>query len=497
MENAPNIILISMDTVRADHISCYGYHRNTTPNLDSIARQGIVYENAFTAAPWTPPSHASMFTGKYPSHHKTMGKNVRLNNRNSSLAQILSQRGYQTIGITCCKLLGSGSGFERGFQEFFEPKLPSLSSFKEGFWLDRLYQKDYIRTLIYGPDKGTCQAIEAIKRFLKKRRKIKKPFFMFINYFNCHTPYDPPRPFKNRFCNNFHQSRFYMKEFLSNKALNRTTEKISDRNLNIQKLRWIASGAGGFFFVMKELSVSQKEWEVVKSWYDGEIAYLDYQIGNLIELLREEGIFNNTVLIITSDHGENFGEHGLAVHPLCVYDSLLHVPLIVSCPNVIPERKKISNLASTIDIFPTVMDIANVKFENNIQGKSLYPFGHRKIHDFICAEYGGLHMRGLGGWKGKRPLRLNNFKEIDRGCKCIRTLDYKYILTNEKEELYNIRDDPYEQVNIVADHPKATKSLRRWLEKTVDISYFGPEDFPQADEKDREMLKRLKALGYA
>jgi arylsulfatase A-like enzyme len=201
--------------------------------------------------------------------------------------------------------------------------------------------------------------------------------------------------------------------------------------------------------------------------------------------------------MITSDHGENFGEHGLAVHPLCVYDSLLHVPLIVSYPHLIPKGKRIANIVSTIDIFPTVMDVSNIKFENSIQGKSLYPFEDRKIHDFICAEYGGLFMRGLGGWKGKRPSGFKNkLGVIDKSRKCIRTLNYKYILTKGEEELYNVRDDPYEQRNIVAEYPKMAKSLRIQLEKTVDISYFGPEEFPQANEKDREMLKRLKTLGY-
>ena len=482
-----------MDTVRADHLSCYGYHLKTTPNIDMLARHGILYENAFTAAPWTPPSHASIFTGKYPSHHKTLGKDVQFKKGNICLAEVLSHKGYQTIGITCTKILGLWSGFEKGFHEFIEADSPSLTSFRQSLKLK-------IRTLINGPDKGTHQATEAVKRILKSGHKMKKPFFIFINYFDSHVPYDPPRPFKKRFCNGFDQSRFYIKEFLLNKVLNRTTEKISNPDLSVQKLRWIASAGGAYSFVMKKLSVSQKEWEVVKSWYDGEIAYLDHQIGNLLEFLRNEGMFDNTLLIITSDHGENFGEHGLAVHALCVYDSLLHVPLIVSYPSVVPEGKRISNLVSTVDIFPTVMDVSNIKSENNIQGKSLYPFEDRKVHDFICAEYGGLHMSARprpGGYKGARSLAFSKkFTEIDKGCKCIRTLNYKYILTDGKEELYNVRDDPYEQVNIISEHPNVARSLRIQLEKTVDISYFGPKEFPQADEKDIEMLKRLKALGY-
>jgi len=485
----PNVILIVMDTVRADHLSSYGYYRKTTPNIDKMARRGVLYENAFTAAPWTPPSHASIFTGKYPSHHKTIGKDVRFKKENTSLAEILSRNGYQSIGVTCCQLLGLESGFEEGFDEFIELKPSSLLSFK----LDKLYYKDSIRNLIYGPDKGTYQATEFIKNFLKRNYTKKRPFFLFVNYFNSHTPYDPPRPFKKRFYGGFDESRFHIKEILLNKV-RRTAEKISDHNLDIRRLRWIASGGGGFAFAAKKTSVSEKEWEVVKSWYDGEVAYLDYHIGNLVDFLYEKDIFDDTFFIITSDHGENFGEHGLAVHPLCVYDSLLRVPLIMSNPDLTPKGKTISNLVSTVDIFPTIMDLLDIKFDEKINGKSLYPFEDREIHDFICAEYGGLHTRGFRGlksWKIASKIK-DILGEIDKGCKCIRTLTYKYILSLQKEELYNIRDDPFEQEDISRKSPEIVDSLKRQLENTVDISYYGPKEFKET----QEMLDRLKALGY-
>jgi len=489
MNSSPNVILIVMDTVRADHLSSYGYHRKTTPNIDKIARHGVLYNNAFTAAPWTPPSHASIFTGKYPSHHKTIGKDVRFKKENTSLADILSKNGYHSIGIACCQLLGLGSGFEKGFHDFIEYKPLPLLSFKP----DPLLYKDYIRTLIYGPDEGTYQATEFIKRFLKRNYTKKRPFFLFVNYFNCHTPYNPPRPFKKRFCSSFDEPRFHVKEILLN-MIQRTAERISDHDLDIRRLRWIADGGGGFTFAAGKTFISKEEWEVVKSWYDGEIAYLDYRIGNLVDFLREKDILNDTFFIITSDHGENFGEHGLAVHPLCIYDSLLRVPLIMSHPNLTPKGKTISNLVSTVDIFPTIMDVLDIKVNENIQGKSLCPFEDREIHSFICAEYGGLHTRafkGLTAWRIASKIK-DILGEIDRGCKCIRTLTHKYILSLQKEELYNIHDDPFEEKDISHESPEIVASLRKQLENTVDISYFGPEEFKER----KETLDRLKALGY-
>jgi len=486
-----------MDTVRADHLSCYGYHRRTTPNIDRIAKQGILYENAFSAAPWTPPSHASIFTGEYPSHHKTLGKDVCLKRENTTIAEVLSQKGYETFGVTCCEILGLGSGFEKGFAQYAEVKESFGSDPVKAFTQKNSSVKDLLRKIIHGPDKGTYVATEQIKNFIKRNKTKRRPFFVFVNYFTCHTPYDPPSPFKKRFCKEFDESTLYLQELLMYRFLKRTTEKITNGNMNLQKLQWIASGGGGFSFSVKEVSVSEDEWTVIKSWYDGELAYLDQQIGNLVNFLKDKHIFDNTLLIVTSDHGENFGEHGLAVHPLCLYDSLLRVPLIISCPALIPKGQKISSLVSLVDIYPTVLEAAKAEDQKEIvDGKSLFPFDGQQIHDFVCAEYGALHTHGFGGlgaWS-LNPSTRNKLMKIDKGCKSIRNSVYKYILWSDREELYNIHDDPNEQVDVSKEHPDVAQKLKKQLESTVDISYSGPEDFPT--EQRKQILDRLKALGY-
>jgi arylsulfatase A-like enzyme len=484
----PNIILIVMDTARADHLSCYGYHRKTTPNIDEIAKHGVLYQNAFTPAPWTPPSHASIFTGKYPSHHKTIGKDVSFNTENTSLAEILGEHGYHTVGITCCQILGPGSNFEKGFSEYVELKERVLGNSK----FRRLLLKEVIRKFIHGRDACTGMATEVIKNFLRNRQK--RPLFLFVNYFTCHTPYEPPRPFRKQFCRSCSGSKFYFQEYLANKILGKTTEKLSDSDLNVEKLKWIASGGGGLSFAARETSISEKEWEVVKSWYDGEMAYLDFQIGNLGDFLVESDLFDDTLLMITSDHGESFGEHGLAVHPLGLYDNVIHVPLIVCCPSIISREKRVSSLVSTIDIFPTLLEVAGINSQPAIQGRSLYPFENRRIHDFVCAEYGGLHGGGFAGLKAWKisPATRERLGKIDRGCKCIRNTALKYIWSPLKEELYDLLDDPSEEKNIAEQHPEMVTSLKERLQKTVDIEYFGSEEFREKEE----MLNRLRALGY-
>jgi len=491
MKSKPNIILIVMDTVRADHLSCYGYHRKTSPNIDKLAEQGVLYEKAFTTAEWSPPSHASIFTGKYPSYHRVLGKNLLLNNENTTIAEILAHHGYQTICVTRNDLIGYETNLSKGFQEY----ILSLPTKSYKFILPNL--KNLFKTMIYGRDQNTYLTLEIVKKVLKNQRRSNKPFFLFINFLNCHARYDPPRPFKERFCNGFKESKLYLIDFFLMKTFGRTTEKINDSNLDIQKIRYAATNYGQFSFMSGDLDISNKEWDIIKSWYDGEISYLDHHIGQFITFLNEEDLLNDTLLIITSDHGENFGEHGLASHHFCLYDSLLHVPLILIYPDLIPKRKRISNIVSLVSIFPTILDLLNIKgYRNNIQGKSLAPFENREIYDFICAECGKSVSAANVGKNSPLQKFRDKIQKFDVGFKCIRTEEYKYILSsNGKEELYNLQDDPYERVNLASKYPEKVKYLRDLLEKTLDISFFGSEEFPN-NKYRKEIIGRLKSLGY-
>ena len=513
----PNIILIVMDTVRADHLSSYGYYRNTSPNIDKIAEQGVLFENAFSTATWSPPSHASIFTGKYPSYHKTLGSNVYLEGDNTTLAKILEANGYSTIGVTNCSLVGLGTGFERGFQTFVEPRTYTRFLPKElhrkastvSMLLELLVHdpKEFVKTMVFGPDQYNTRTNEIIKGFIKSKQASKKPFFLFVNYFNCHAPYDPPRPFKERFCNDFSEPRLFIMEFVLERILGKTLERIGNGNLDIMKLKYItgASSEARFSYMAKELQISEKEWEIAQSWYDGEIAYLDHCIGELVDFVHNEGLFDNTVLVITADHGENFGQHGLAGHHFRLYDSVLHVPLIMSCPSLIPKRKRLPEIVATIDILPTVMSLCNLSVKDEIQGKNLDPFEERKIHDFVCAECGesvtewalSFGLRGSRVRSGRQDSISSKVRSIDMGSKCIRNGEFKYILSADgREELYDMLDDPTEENNIINERPDETRYLRRQLEKTLDITYFGPKEISY-DEKERtEIIDRLKALGY-
>jgi len=490
----PNVILIVMDAVRADHLSCYAYHRKTSPNIEKIARNGVLFENAFSAAEWSPPSHASIFTGKYPSFHRTLGRNVFLGEDNITLADVLNLNGYLTIGMSGNMIISPEFKFDKGFQKYVVVDTPDNSFSARARFIGES-PKDFVRTLIYGPDRFIYRTNEIIRNFLSKHDR-KKPFFMFINFYNCHAPYDPPRPYKKLFCGSFDEPSLFIVDFLSKKILGKTMEKITDRNLDIRKLNYAASDDGQYSFIGKELRVSPEEWEIIRSWYDGEISYLDHRIGELISLLEKKGYLDNTLLILTSDHGESFGEHGLATHQFGLYDSLLQVPLIMTCPGLIPSGKRISSLVSTIDIFPTVLDLLNVRgSDDTIQGRSLSLFNNKKVHDFICAECGESVTNIDAGWFALQPRRPK-LKEYDKGFKCLRTKSYKYIVSSDQnEELYDIQKDPFENRNLASLHPEKVEYFRRQLQNTIDLSYFGPKNIPAGEEK-KEIVDRLRTLGY-
>lgn len=283
-----------------------------------------------------------------------------------------------------------------------------------------------------------------------------------------------------------------MMEIVSRMLLGYSGESIP--GLDTRKLKLIADDRGQYSFMARELDVTKDEWEVVKSWYDGEILYLDSCIGELVGFLRSEGIFENTLLILTSDHGESFGEHGLASHQFGLYDNLIHVPLILVYPDIIPRRRRIPSLVSHVDIFPTILDLLNIKrYRRGIPGRSLSPFEDRRIHDYVCAECGESVRSRL---VGHHSLLSSKLKPYDMGYKCLRTSLYKYVISaDRKEQLYNIKQDPSEKTNIAREHPDKTESFRKQLENTIDISFFGPKEFPATKDRD-EILKKLRLLGY-
>jgi len=301
----PNIILISIDALRPDHMGCYGYHRNTTPNIDKFAQEAVLFKTAFAHEPWTLPSHMSMLTGLYTITHGVYNLSPRI----LTLTELLKNAGYRTIASAYSYFMMPIFGFWRGFDRYMW--------LQSGDLLD-----DPLRVAEYQN-----------QRIVEQIKKNQSPFFAFIHYYDVHSnmeylPYDAPPPFNRMFT-----------------ADNGTEFHFRVPNIYASEyLRYIHDN---------KIELSEAERQHIIDLYDNGIAYMDHCIGELFQSLKAMGLYDDTMIIITADHGEEFQEHGGMLHSNpYYYDVLMHVPLIVKLPESSSERTSVT-IDSLVEIITT------------------------------------------------------------------------------------------------------------------------------------------------
>jgi arylsulfatase A-like enzyme len=334
---APNVLIIVADTVRADHLSSYGYARQTSPHLDRVAREGAQFDGAIATSSWTLPTHASILTGRYPHEH---GAELHgFDHRFRSLAEEFLARGYRTAAITANTLLFSrAQGFGPGFMIFQD----SFYSLADSFHRTLIGRQLYKRLLRYArfediPGRRSGEAVTS-DALAWLERHTDRPFFLFLNYFDAHDPYVPPQPWRSRF----------------------SREKEPGGKYN--------SFAGRY-----NLKVTPELVESESAAYDGAIAYVDHSIGLLLDALGRRGSLDNTILLITSDHGESFGEQNLMGHGGNVAIEQVHVPLILRWPEKIPAGLRIPTPVSHIHFASTLLELSGHPNPKDFPGPSLLP----------------------------------------------------------------------------------------------------------------------------
>jgi len=339
---SPNVLLVVLDTVASSHLGCYGYYRPTSPALDSFASESVLFEKAFSAAPWTLPSHASLFTGLHATTHHTGWEHPRLEGIGfpwqqdpatnfHTLAEELSLRGYQTHGASDKSWLTADSGLLQGFSQYtdFSINSPQQNMLLPGY-LGRTFGPPFGASL--PDDKGGARVVDATLNWLDTGRDSTRPFFAFMNLNEAHDPYIPPA----------HLRSCFLPEGVTIEAsIDLPQGPISRKNL-LCGLR----------------HEEKQEPEILRALYDAEILYQDGLLDILFQGLRELEIMENTLVIVTADHGEEFGEQNQRYgHQGTLADRLLHVPLIMRYPTMLPAGKRVHSLASLVDVFPTVLDV--------------------------------------------------------------------------------------------------------------------------------------------
>jgi arylsulfatase A-like enzyme len=312
-----NLVIIGVDTLRPDHLGCYGYRHDTSPNIDEFADRGVLFENCVAPSPWTLPSFASVFTSLYPTQHGANAQRSALRANVTTLASALKAEGYATGAIINAPFLKGLYEVDRGFDFYFMTP-------PEGRAAD-------------GTTRDALEWIDANRG---------GPFFMFAHYFDPHIPYDPPEPYDTMFYPDYRGT---------------IRSPYNPKNLSIYRRK---------DFVQME-SLSDADWDRVRSIYDGEIAFTDVAVGALLEGLRERHLTENTLIVFLSDHGEEFFEHHGFEHGHTLYDELIRVPLVFSLPGVLREGERVSQQVRLVDVAPTVLDMLDIPAWPASEGVSL------------------------------------------------------------------------------------------------------------------------------
>jgi len=455
----PNVLLITLDTVNAEHMGIYGYSRANTPNLQALLKQSTFYTNFVAVAPLTLTSHASIFTGLYPQSHGAYREFRRfetgrpLDGRIPTMAQVLTSHGYHTMAIVANRYyLNTEFATLRGFQ-FVDWLAPTVLVAPDRDYLLRSRLRDVLRVdrIVQDLDNVTTPAVEVNRRaldMLDKASRQSSPFFLFLNYCDAHVPYLPPPPYSSLYPGR--NLGFSLKNY---------TQLMDSVNNHNQPLPSVA----------RSHLISQ---------YDGAIAYLDARVGEIIQHLKNNGDFDRTMIIVTSDHGEAFGERNILFHDAAVYQDEVHIPLIVKYPGQ-RSAARVEAVATHVDLMPTVMNVLGIDPPANLQGVDLRDVaGARRV---VVSE-----MHASTNYDGPR------FQQIEYA---VYSWPFKMIYsTNGMRELYDLSADPFERQNLFRLEAPITSDLRT---KLVNWSFNTTPRYLDPRLANREVEERLKSLGYA
>ncbi len=437
---SPNVLLVVLDTVRADHLSVYGYPRKTTPTLELLASEGLRFDAAYATSPWTLPSHAGLFTGRLP-HELRAEWTAPLGERFPTLAGYLGSRGYATAGFVANTLYcGYDTGLSDGFTHYEDYNLIQMDAFlmaqltqrallgffELSWWVNSHAPsrvmgvlEAFVRTHVFsGKRKDAATINRDFFAWLSTRSEPDRPFFAFLNYFDAHNSYFPPRPTDYRF---------------GRRPTNPMDVAVLENWETIDKP-----------------SLDEHFKTLALDCYDDCVRYLDEQLYSLFSQLIRQGILDRTLVIVTADHGESFGEHDLFLHGDSVYRPEIHVPLLIMMPGMRRSKGVVSNTVSLRDLPATVVDMLGLEKESPFPGHSLAwtwddSRAVGRAPEPAVSELGSANP--IDANQGRSPARHGPLTALT-------TDEYSYIFCPGSEELYDRRNDPEQRENLAQDDAK-------------------------------------------
>ena len=431
--NPLNIVLITVDTLRADFIGCYGNERLITPSIDDLAKKGVIFADAIAQASLTTPSHASILTGTYVRTHGSGDNCQFMYDSVPTMAEILKNSGYITAAfVSGYPLKSDCCGIDRGF-EVFNDQFSRLEPFRHLIISRVLDQLDV--------SKNDCSEQKAenanAKALYWLKKNYKKKFFLWIHYYDPHTPYVPPRRFKDMYSSDYKGRVHGNQDDLQN---------------------WHEA--------------NPEDVSEMVSLYKGEVSYTDNQIGVLLSELERLDLVKNTIIVFTSDHGEGLSEHGHYFDHRTLYDHDIKVPLVLSGHNILPEGKLVKKQVQSIDIVPTILDLLDIPISEGVEGSSLL----------------NLIFRNDSNWPEESYSERREYVSL-------RTPSWKLILSeNGAAELYDLEKDDQETQNVFNVKNDVTSKLLKKLSE-----YERKENRNETRKKSKmteETKEKLRSLGY-
>jgi arylsulfatase A-like enzyme len=444
----PNVVLIQIDTLRADRVGCYGYSRPTTPNLDRFARTGVQFRNAYSVTSWTLPAVVSLLTGLLPSRHDVVDRASVLPDSTLTVSHILHDRGYNTAAIS--------ANFSYVHPSLSFPKPPLHLG--QGFDTFRVLWRraditDREGEIVRHQRVRTVRASAVAKKMKEWVFTAAEPFFLFAVYIDPHYGYEPAPQYAQLF------EPVPMKTLLT-----------------------------GFMQDFPQLAepFSAADLTHMSNLYDGEIRSVDDAIGGVLAALDEKGIAGRTIVIILSDHGEEFRDHGRMLHGQTLYEESVRIPLLMGGPGI-PQGVVVDEPVSIMDVMPTVLELAGLRAPTGIDGRSLISTWRNPGGPASAAA-----PRALVFELDNEPVTLNGPRPHSRA---LRQRNWKIITGPRNDlELYDLAADPGETHNLAATSPQEVARLRAALDRQMRSVTTTPRPLPTLSETDKE---RLRALGYA
>jgi len=446
----PNVVLIVLDTLRGDRLSCMGYARNTSPRIDALAQQGVLFTHAYATCFWTLPSHASLLTGLHPVQVGATSETLHLPDDALTVAEVLGGAGYRTAGFVCNSWVSGERGFAQGFQEYLE------------MW--RTENQDRSQHAVSMED----MTVGRLEPWIASAAQGDRPFFLFANLNGTHMPYRPAAP--------------YVGEFLR-------------KGYDMKRVEELAQITSGWSHLVGETPLDETDFAILSDLYDGEVAWADALVGRVIDALQRAGVLDDTIVIVVSDHGEHLGEHGKLDHISTMYDPALHVPLVIRYPRVFAPGARSDMLVSLVDVAPTIVDLCGVS--------EAAPSFHARTASLANEKREPLEFVIAGNERPLMGIKLlqskhpgYDWESIDYRMRCLRAPAHKLIWNESHSvELYNLAKDPAEENNLAETQANLQRQMMGVLVKSYEKMGENKEHF-MFESSDREALELLRSLGY-